>query len=114
MLGERGSGGYPVAQRLTLWLVRRGEERDWRPEFRGVGDQDLYPTGMPRLPVLGPFGPGAGGGMLIGPHHPGFFPGGELPGHPARPPNLSPSARFDPFGAQLRDASRCEALRRMR
>ncbi len=77
------------------------EDRDWQPDFQGVGAQDLYPPGLPRLPALGPFGPGAqGGGMLIGPHHPGFFPGGEPPGHPQRPPDLPPPARFDPFGAQ--------------
>eukprot|EP00668_Euglena_longa_P001199 GGOE01001422.1.p1 GENE.GGOE01001422.1~~GGOE01001422.1.p1 ORF type:complete len:272 (-),score=53.13 GGOE01001422.1:318-1091(-) len=59
-----------------------------------VGRGDLHPLGG----VLGP--PGAAGGILIGPNHPGFgiprepFGPGVPPGN--RPP--FPGARFDPFG----------------
>jgi proteasome inhibitor subunit 1 (PI31) len=78
----------------------------WAPErppgfFGGVGDQDRFPAGMPFIPPLGPVVPPGrgGGGMLIGPDHPAFFPGGGAPGHPPQlPPGVPPGARFDPYG----------------
>ena len=73
------------------------------PDMRGVGDEDRFPHGLPVLPALGPFGPGTGGGgMLVGPHHPGFH---EPPNHIGpRPPGMPPEARFDPFGTCLPNA----------
>eukprot|EP01027_Heterolobosea_sp_BB2_P027142 GEZU01042378.1.p1 GENE.GEZU01042378.1~~GEZU01042378.1.p1 ORF type:complete len:372 (-),score=29.17 GEZU01042378.1:212-1246(-) len=82
----------------------------------GIGDQDLYPAGIPGLGPRAPGLPGAGGGMYVGPRHPGFGPGvndpfyggntgGTMPGMPPRfggptlPPGaVPPGARFDPFG----------------
>ncbi len=89
---RRGRGGVPVRPARPL----------------GVGEQDLYPPGMPYLPPLGPLVPqgGHGGGMLVGPDHPAFFPfggGGVGPGHPPQlPPGVPPGARFDPYGARTR------------
>ena len=90
----------------SLTRLSRSGNDDWQPgQFRGIGDRDLYPVGLPSLPVLGPFGPGGGagigggGGSLVGPHHPAFFPGGQPPSHPLRPGDLPPGARWDPYGA---------------
>lgn len=69
---------------------------EWRPaHFPRVGDTDLYPPGLPAMPPVVPFG---GGGSLVGPAHPAFFPGGQPPSHPQRPGDLPPGARWDPYG----------------
>ena len=73
-------------------------------QFPHVGEQDLYPPGLPHIPPLGPFGGGRpGDGSLIGPNHPAFWPGGHPPGQPQRPSDLPPGARFDPYGALVRE-----------
>jgi len=68
----------------------------------GVGASDLYPSfgGFPgtRPPGFG------GGGMMVGPNHPGFGGGGGMMMGPPRfggrglPPGVPQGARFDPYG----------------
>ena len=105
------AAGRTALARLTH--ARLYARSGWAPErppgfFGGVGDQDRFPAGMPFIPPLGPMvvPPGrGGGGMLIGPDHPAFFPGGGAPGHPPQlPPGVPPGARFDPYGKQRRTA----------
>jgi len=74
-----------------------------------VGQEDLYPLGMPRFGPGGFPGMDTGGGMLFGPTHPAFGPGvrdpyafqpPSFPGGPVGIPrgSIPPGARFDPFG----------------
>eukprot|EP00004_Rigifila_ramosa_P027276 TRINITY_DN881_c0_g1_i2.p1 TRINITY_DN881_c0_g1~~TRINITY_DN881_c0_g1_i2.p1 ORF type:complete len:308 (+),score=36.53 TRINITY_DN881_c0_g1_i2:764-1687(+) len=60
------------------------------PPF-GVGNSDLFPTGGFGVPDLG-------GGMLMGPRHPGFIGGGFGGPAPRLPPGVPPGARYDPPG----------------
>ncbi|KAM7526400.1 hypothetical protein LguiA_016302 [Lonicera macranthoides] len=70
------------------------------PIYPGVGGDDLFPgPGAGMYPSRGGFGGGSGGGMLIGPNHPGFGGIGGEPGFPGgQPSNVPPGARFDPYG----------------
>jgi len=67
------------------------------PPVPSTGGSDLFPG--PGAGVFPSRGPGIGGGMLIGPNDPRWFPGGEIPG-PGFPGGdlIPPGARFDPFG----------------
>jgi hypothetical protein len=106
-VAHSGGGGMLCATAADNWCCwrRRGGVPARHAGPLSVGEQDLYPPGMPYLPPLGPMVPpgGHGGGMLVGPDHPVFSPfggGGVGPGHPPQlPQGVPPGARFDPYGA---------------
>lgn len=67
------------------------------PPIPATGGSDVFPG--PCAGVLPDRGPGMGGGMLVGPNDPRFFPMGGRPGLDFPGGSLvPPGARFDPIG----------------
>lgn len=73
--------------------------------FPSIGDQDLFPSGVSKYPLLKPhldYGPPGDGGMYPSPNHPIF--GGPSGGNTSRK-EVPPGARFDdPYGEDNLDA----------